>query len=927
MQKSGIAARRATRCLLALSLALATAAASAQGAPSAGPAAEGAMALDGAAGPLRQPYGPIPVLHPDLPASGKILYWKPQERLDLYAQASRPAAGPTQSAPGGATLAPGRAEELAVLEFGPVGALPIANERPQVYLVFSQPMAPVAKLGAPLLAVPGVSIDPPLKGVYRWNSTKSLTIDPEEPLRPLAEYRVTVERGAASLYGKSLKSPFSFTFHAGEFAMTALRSEAAPEREAYELSPAESGSLLLFFNREANAASVKRSLEARVKDGPALRFELEGWDAAAKRPGAAPSAALRLRLLDVPPEDSAVEIVLKAGARAYPGAVPTEVDAQLAFHTLFPFKLGELPRETQRGLHRYRADDANPIWLEFSHPVDPAGLEAFITVKNANAPAALSQGELQSEKKARRVQSGADPSVPEIRVEARNVEVFGRRVRVNGLKFDLDAEYLVSVAPGPRDVHGRTLATGGSFRFRLGNPLSYAYFPHRGRGMMEAQFPAKTIAEVQELEYLKLGAAKVDRIADADRKAPLEAVDLRGLPPQTKHYEVLDLAPWLNREGKGWVRVDWEARDKARRQETYKPWLFLQVTDLAVTARVGHDRIVCLVTSLETGKPVSGAAVRLLDYDTERLSGRSDAAGLAVFELKPGFYRQAFYTTRPGRSYPTDNLAIEVSKGGDRMYWEPSGHDAWRFDVAGRSDPEDVEATRELAFLFSDRMIYRPGETMKFRGIDRDLRLGEYSAAAGRSYEISLVAENGDSPIASVSGVTTDAGSFWGAFELPADLEPGSYRLVHRREASRRRTTEWIIVSNFRRLQFQASFDTSLLPVLADEDVRAALAAEYLAGGAMQGASYSGFWTKEPYAFRPAEPRYADFRFYQGDEWGERVNLSSFSGQLDGEGRATIRQKAAPEGVQGKVYRYVARADVTDNLTGQTVSATKSVIV
>ncbi len=874
----------------------------------------------------REPYGPTPVLHPDLPASNRIQYWRPAERLDLALQAAQGIEGLSQTALAGQKLSPDKVGELSVIEFGPRGTLLAENARPQIYLTFSQPMVPVAKLGAPLLGAPGISIEPPLKGVYRWNSTKSLVIEPEESLAPLAEYRVTVGKEAVSLYGTSLKTPFSFGFHAGEFQLLALRSEAAPEKDAYELSPAESAAILLYFNREANIAGLRKSLDVRVRGGASLAFELEAWNAGSGRPSPTTSIA-RLRFLAPLPENSDIEIVLKAGARAYPGAAPTEVPYALQFHTLFPFTLGELPRETQRGLYRYRADDANPIWLEFSHPVDPAGLAGFLSVRNLSAPPSLSRAELQSEKKSRRGAAAVDPSRTELRIADDNIGIFGRRVRINGLKFDLDAEYLVTISPGIKDVYGRSLAKGGSFRFRLGNPLSYAYFPHEGWAMMEAQFPAKTLAEVQELEYLKVGVRKVNRIEEAAAKAQLAPVNLRGLPPQTKHYEVLDLAPSLNREGKGWVRVDWEARDKSRDRRSYKSSLFLQVTDLGVTTRIAYNRVVCLVTSLATGRPVQGATVKLLARYAEKLSARTDEAGVAVFELPPGYYRDNFYVSAPGESWKMDRLALEVSKGEDRIYWEPSGHDAWRYDVAGRADPEDVEAAQEVAFLFSDRMIYRPGETLKFRGIDRNLALGTYSPAAKLAYEIKLEREEDEESVLSNAGTTTEAGSFWGELRLPEDLEPGSYRLVYRRGGSRRETVDWVVVSNFRRLQFQAAFESSILPAFASDDVAMTLAASYLAGGAMQNASYEGYWTKEPYAFRPTDPRYAAFRFNQGDEWGERVTLSSFSGMLDGEGRATVRQKAAPEGVQGKIYRYVAHADITDNLSGQSVSATRGVIV
>ena len=55
---------------------------------------------------------------------------------------------------------------LEIVDFGPEGELPIENRRPNIYVMFNQPMVPVAKLGSPMNDASFFRIEPPIEGVY-----------------------------------------------------------------------------------------------------------------------------------------------------------------------------------------------------------------------------------------------------------------------------------------------------------------------------------------------------------------------------------------------------------------------------------------------------------------------------------------------------------------------------------------------------------------------------------------------------------------------------------------------------------------------------------------------------------------------------------------------------------------------------------------
>lgn len=882
------------------------------------------MSLGSEGGTRREPYGAIPRLHPGVDEDVPFFYYKPPERLDYYVQAAgSPVAMSQSGGVAGQTLAPAAKAPLALVEHGPSGELGNASSRPQVYLGFSQPMVAIARLGTPMASVPGVTISPPLRGRWRWISTRSLTFDPDDDLAPFTRYTVGVE-GLESLYGDRL-AVSSFSFHKGSFAMRSVRSVKAPDKSD-DLSPAELSELLVTFNQEARPEYLATRLVLRDADGE-YRIAVSGWDAVAGKPTDAPGRFALVRVTDRVPENRSVELVLKAGSRASPDGVPTEFDASLRLSTLRPFTLS-LPYGdyVQEGLYRYRADDANAIWLRFSHPVDAGSvLRAVRITTDRAAPSDY------DEYKAMKNPSVDLPSGPEaVTIPASAVEVFGTSVRINGLSFGLTETYKVSVSEEIRDVHGRALTAGGSFKFRLGNPLSYVYFPHTGVKMLEASFPPRVIAEVQDAEYLRYAVERWNPAMGDWDLAESASADLASLPPQTKHFELLDLRPWLNADGKGRLRITWNAKDQGRYPRAREASLDVQVTDLAVTARVAYNMVLCRVTSISTGEPVAGATVRLLDYRAERLSAKTGADGVASFRLGPGEYIRNFYSIIGNNRYPSDNLRVVAEKGSDRIEWTPSGHDPWRFDVAGRTTAVSAESPRRLAFLFSDRKIYRPGETVSFRGLDRVLTLGVLEPPEPGDYRVRLKSRESGETIAERSGVTLETGGFWGEFELPDDLKPGEYSIDYRRIKGGKESagaSEGILVSNFRRLQFEAFFEAPAIAPTAGDELAMELNARYLAGGAMRDAYYSGSWTREPYSFSPTDSRLRGLYFGQEDEWAERSYLSAFSGQTDGEGKAAVRQMTGGDGVVGKPYRYRAQATVTDSMTGQSVSASRSAVV
>lgn len=126
---------------------------------------------------------------------------------------------------------------------------------------------------------------------------------------------------------------------------------------------------------------------------------------------------------------------------------------------------------------------------------------------------------------------------------------------------------------------------------------------------------------------------------------------------------------------------------------------------------------------------------------------------------------------------------------------------ASRFGIYG-TRPHYAEEDIPRIFLFSDRGIFRPGETLTFRGIDWNQRLGDFTPYYG-SHTISILKHEGwkRKEVTSWTGQTSESGGFFDTYEVPEDMEPGYYTVRYERGDARR--YERFQVAYFRRLGFQ----------------------------------------------------------------------------------------------------------------------------
>jgi uncharacterized protein YfaS (alpha-2-macroglobulin family) len=148
----------------------------------------------------------------------------------------------------------------------------------------------------------------------------------------------------------------------------------------------------------------------------------------------------------------------------------------------------------------------------------------------------------------------------------------------------------------------------------------------------------------------------------------------------------------------------------------------VEFTDLGLMQKTNGRETLIFVVSLKTGQPIPGVRLTMVDGERKLLgSGETDAKGMAALQ---GDEPAAVIAEHGG-----DCTAIEL-KGSN------SGVPLWNFDISTswRSPWDPLRRT----FLFSDRPVYRPGETAHLKAHTRSL-IGDDLKLEGQSVKGRLV--------------------------------------------------------------------------------------------------------------------------------------------------------------------------------------------
>jgi len=328
------------------------------------------------------------------------------------------------------------------------------------------------------------------------------------------------------------------------------------------------------------------------------------------------------------------------------------------------------------------------------------------------------------------------------------------------------------------------------------------------------------------------------------------------------------------------------------------------VSDLALVVRTRHGAGVTegFVLNANTGDPIAGASVQ----SWYRTRGNERTAGPTAKTDKDGLFSV---------SLGQNQGYLLLAKHGDQKLATAHDYRNYKRDMNPRPYIRTI--------FFTDRSLYRPGQTIQYKGIAIDVKQAEnnYKTLAGRTLTVVFVDRN-NKEIARQQHRTNDYGSFGGSFTAPRDRLMG--RMTIRVDGEPRGSASFN-VEEYKRPKFQVTVDRPETAAKLNGEVTVKGMATAYTGAAINDAKVRYRVVREV--------RYPPWLRWCYWWWTPPVNRQEIThGSLvtKADGSFTIKFTAKPDlSVPEKdepIFRYTVHADVTDT-TGETRSGDQTVQV
>lgn len=777
----------------------------------------------------------------------------------------------------------GGAEEdagpLAVVFASPKGKL---DGPAEITVLFNKPLRELDVAGkeAPF---PG-KVEPPIAGAWQWTGTRAASFIPERTggggaarLPAATKFTVTIPKGTKALDGDLLAEDFRFEFETERPEVTST----SPYRGSDHLEPAST--FTISFNQPVDLAEVQKHVTLEVEDKRAAADVV-----------AVPEASEKDRTFAIKPKaklplDSAIRIRVAAALRGKDGPLPASREEVIDYRTVGPLVVSEIG--CSRDAPGKKCSAASGISVSLSNPVRVKDLKKALSI---------------------------EPAVKVSWPGWMEDESFTSDVWLYG-SFQPGRSYTVRVAGGFADRFGQSLKAPSSQRLEFGD-----LWPVARIGLTNGLLEARTKKDIpiahinaSDLEVGTMALAEDDVLAiesqamdfgDLEKRAGFTKRTVAAGPKNVRQVTKVGLASILGSpkaRGPFAVAVRYTSDRREREDRTVG-----QLTDLAITAKVSKTGSLVWVTRLSDGSPVSGAEVKIRRPTGSPVRATTDAQGFATFaasDFTPDF---------------NNEKAIIFVKAGEDLAYKPVRDNLYTWDFSPDDDPL-------LGMLFSDRKIYRPGDTANMKGILRQpVETGSRSVGAGKAITLEVQGPDGEK-VSSQTVSTTPFGTFSAEVKVPKTARLGSHWITARL-GNEPVANDQLEVAEYRPVEFKASTESDKPTYVRGDTAKWTARGDYLYGAPMAGAEAELSVYRQSTYFTP--PGLDGFETDDSTYWSDlpdrtarQAELVSTRAKLDAKGQVTATASVALPGQRGP-EALACHVDIHD-VSRQVVSASTTAIV
>ncbi len=408
-------------------------------------------------------------------------------------------------------------------------------------------------------------------------------------------------------------------------------------------------------------------------------------------------------------------------------------------------------------------------------------------------------------------------------------------------------EYCLTVLPGIADRYGNT-SNGETTACFTGGDMPIIFIPATRQNplTLDAAETARFYFAAVNTPRVALTLSTMAEQGFLDYEgAPQNAIRRWTLALDTKKNQTALVPVDLTEDGgplpTGYYYLEWTVPGTDHWWNTSQRFA---VVDRHVTLKMGATEALVWVTDLRSAQPVAGAPVRLLNRLGSQIgAGVTDADGIARF-------------TFPRQQEQWDNYTAVTGTPGQpgfgvaRKDWN-LGVSPWDFDIQA----EYSNLVAYQVYLQTDRPIYRPAQTVEFKGVLRTDNDARYTLPpAGQTVDITIRNPNWEI-ISQTQMTVNELGTFSGQIPLAADALIGVYTIEATMPGETDRT--WSLnftVAAYRKPEFAVTVTPEQAEIFDGESLRALIEAQYYAGGPASHASVHWVVRAKPFGFSPNVP-------------------------------------------------------------------------
>jgi len=820
--------------------------------------------------------------------------------------------------------------------FATVGFLEVAAVQPAdgtpevatdavVTVLFNRPVVPLTAIEDQDNLPQPLTFVPPVRGSGEWLNTSIYRFVPDDDaaLEPATTYKARIAAGLTDTTGGVLADDFAWEFTTVMPAVVATY----PDADTIYVSPEPT--IHVAFNQRMDRASAEAAFELKNRatdeviagtfewhDGglvlPDRRiYEPYQWSWSAGK-GPERVGVETMSFTPDQPLDFGARYLARVAASAQGATAQAGTERQYSW----TFGTIEYPRivSTDPADGDQQADPRGGLQIEFSSPMDPKSLEDNFTI---SPPVSATD-----------VYSYWWDSDTQLEIS---------------FPVEPNTDYAVTISGDVRGRYGHELGADRTVRWRTRalDPLVYLHSPGRivtYNGYTET-LAYVTVRNVGQVSFALYRMPSEDFLrangndegtwdywntysGDGENLVRRWTLDVNPPLNQSRIYRtrLSGSADGLLSPGLYYLEVQAVPGAIYPEAQHYVPGAskeMLVVSRHNLSLKTSATEELAWATDLRSGDVLPGLPVTVMDeYGNVMAEGTTDEDGVfADGAHEPLDQWTAVFAFVGDPDDPDQDFAAAINGWND-------GITPWQFDL-----PVESYDNPYAAYVFTDRPIYRPGQTVYFKGILRRDDDAHYSLPPADAEVYVAIWDPQGTQVFEEKLPVSDVGTLDDKFDLGEEAALGTYG-VQMTYAEREFGTSFQ-VAEYRKPEFQVEVETDRPEYVQGDEINVTAQATYFFGGPVAGAQVRYAVLSADHFFNYQGKGWWDFSDYDysrsrgGGYYGERI--ADGEGTTDAEGRFTFSLEA-DIAEQIASQRFTLEVTVTDVNNQEVSNRTEAVV-